>query len=88
MVISKSKKMKIYHKNLGEYLIESMKVMRDDIVITIFFTISSSSIPFFSVKNEAIWILLWYIISFLLLVWGCYYSNNYNSTPILKEEKR
>lgn len=86
MVISKSKTMKNTQKNFLSYLFESMKVMYKDIVISIFFIISSSTTPIFSIKNGAVWVLLWYIISFFLLVSGCYYNYRYNEEGIRKKK--
>ena len=83
MAINKSKK---YKKSFFVYLIESMIVMYKEIVISIFFIISSSSQPIFSVKNGAVWVLLCYIISLFLLLSGCYYNYRYNEEGMRKKK--
>ena len=83
VAINKSKK---YKKSFFVYLIESMIVMYKEIVISIFFIISSSSQPIFSVKNGAVWVLLWYIISLFLLLSGCYFNYRYNEEGMRKKK--
>lgn len=82
VTINKCKNLK---KSFFVYLVESIKVMYKEIVISIFFIISSSSQPIFSVKNGAVWVLLWYIISLFLLLSGCYYNYRYNEEGMRKK---
>lgn len=60
--------------------------MCKDIVISIFFIISSSGEPIFSIKNGAVWVLLWYIISLFLLISSCYFNARYNEKGMQKKK--
>jgi len=86
MTIGKDKTIHKNQENFIAYLFKSTKVMCKDIVISIFFIISSSSEPIFSIKNGAVWVLLWYIISFLLLILICYFNVMYNEKS--KQKKK
>lgn len=86
MTISNNKTIPQNHKSYFAYSIGSIKVMYKDIVISIFFIISSSSEPIFSIKNGAVWVMLWYIISLFLLISGCYFNVRYNEKGIQKKK--
>ena len=54
--LGREEKKRIYRKLLKEN--------KNDLIISFFFIILSTSTPVLSIKNTAIWVLLWYLLSF------------------------
>lgn len=49
-----------------------------DLIISVFFIICSTSTPIISIKNGAVWVLTWYLISFSLMLCSCVNQEEYN----------
>ena len=49
-----------------------------DFAVSVFFIICSTSTPIFSSKNGAIWILVWYLISYVVMLYSCVNQEEYN----------
>lgn len=68
--MSKKEKSGMYKKYL--------QLNKKDLALSVFFIICSTSTPVFSIKNAAIWVLVWYLVSFVLMLYSCVNQEDYN----------
>lgn len=59
---------------------------KKDLAMSVFFIVCSTSTPIFSSRNGAIWVLGWYLISFVIMLYSCVSQEEYNGA-IKRENK-